>query len=205
MEAASRRTGTNLGDRNQIIFLQKFLPTASGPILEIGSKDYGSTSSFRDIYPGSPYLGIDMEPGAGVDEIVDLEAGIGPLTEGHFQLAVCCSVLEHVPRPWKMAENITRILARGGQLYISVPWVWRYHPYPDDYFRFSFRGVIALFPEFEWGVPHYSTNVEGEFVAITEKTKGADNDLAVHVAGAPGKPARKYLPYLMVNMLGVRR
>lgn len=204
MECAIVGTRATLGDRNQIIFLQKHLPQVSGPILEIGSKDYGSTSTFREIYPDCPYIGIDMEAGAGVDAVVDLEAGIGPLPEGHFQLAVCCSVLEHVAKPWKMAENITRIVAKGGSLYMSVPWVWRYHAYPDDYFRFSFRGVASLFPDFDWDTPHYSTNVEGEFVAITEDNKGADNKLA-KLLPQEGKAPRKYLPYLMVNMLGVRR
>ncbi|WP_293678546.1 class I SAM-dependent methyltransferase [uncultured Phenylobacterium sp.] len=194
-----------MGDRNQIIFLQRFAPVVSGPILEIGSKDYGSTSSFREIYPDCPYIGIDMAPGAGVDAVVDLEAGIGPLPERHFQLAVCCSVLEHVAKPWKMAENITRVVAPGGRLYMSVPWVWRYHPYPDDYFRFSFRGIISLFPEFVWDVPHYSTNVEGELIAVTEDNKGADNAMAKFAPREDGKAPRKYLPYLMVNMLGVRR
>jgi SAM-dependent methyltransferase len=196
--------GVFVGDRNQIIFLTKFVSEVNGPILEIGSKDYGSTSSFRSIYPGNPYLGIDMEAGAGVDEVVDLAAGIGPLPESHFALAVCCSVLEHVPQPWKMAENITRVMAKGGKLYMSVPWVWRYHPYPDDYFRFSFRGIIALFPDFDWGVPHYSTNVEGEFIPITPDNTQADNRMAKHATNDKGA-ARKYLPYLMVNMIGVKR
>ena len=84
------RKGTDdtLGDRNQLIFLQKRLPAVAGPILEIGSKDYGSKPSFRHVYPDAPYVGIDMEAGVGVHAIVDLEAGIGPLTENPFQLAV---------------------------------------------------------------------------------------------------------------------
>ena len=193
-----------MGDRNQIIFLTKFVPEVKGPILEIGSKDYGNTSSFRTVYPGNPYVGVDMEAGAGVDQVVDLVDGIGPLPEDHFALAVCCSVLEHVPKPWKMAENITRVVAKGGRLYMSVPWVWRYHAYPDDYFRFSFRGVISLFPDFDWATPFYSTNVEGEFVPITEENKQADNRMALHAKNEAGV-ARKYLPYLMVNMIGVKR
>lgn len=193
-----------MGDRNQILFLKKYVPEVSGPILEIGSKDYGSTSSFRDVYPNSPYVGIDMASGAGVDEVVDMAEGIGPLPENHFALAVCCSVLEHVSTPWTMAANITRVVAVGGKLYMSVPWVWRYHPYPDDYFRFSFRGVMSLFPAFEWDQPHYSTNIEGEFIAIPKEKPGADNAMAKHMA-VEGKAARKYLPYLMVNMIGTRR
>jgi SAM-dependent methyltransferase len=198
------RTGVSLGDRNQILFLQKFVPEVAGPILEIGSKDYGSTSSFRQFYPNSPYVGIDMEAGPGVDQVIDLAEGVGDLPENHFALAVCCSVLEHVARPWKMAENITRLMAKGGRLYMSVPWVWRYHAYPDDYFRFSFRGVISLFPDFDWATPHYSTTVEGEFIEITEANKQADDRMAVVGTNASGAK-RKYLPYLMVNMIGVRR
>lgn len=194
-----------MGDRNQIIFLRKMVPEITGPILEIGSKDYGSTSSFRDAYPGNPYVGIDMEAGKNVDQVVDLAAGIGPLPEDHFALGVCCSVLEHVAKPWKMAENITRVMAPGGKLYMSVPWVWRYHPYPDDYFRYSFRGVMSLFPDFDWSTPYYSTNVEGELIEITPQNMQADNAMAKMAQGAEGKAPRKYLPYLMVNMIGVKR
>lgn len=193
-----------MGDRNQIIFLKKFAPVVEGPVLEVGSKDYGSTSSFRDLYPNGPYIGIDMEDGAGVDRIVNLAEGIGDLEEDYFALTVCCSVLEHVSKPWKMAENITRVTAKGGLLYMSVPWVWRYHAYPDDYFRFSFRGVVALFPDFAWRTPYYSTNVEGEFIEISDDNLQADNRAAVHVETKKGA-RRKYLPYLMVNMLGVRQ
>jgi SAM-dependent methyltransferase len=193
-----------LGDRNQILFLTRFVPTATGPVLEIGSKDYGSTSSFRDTYADVPYIGVDMEAGVGVDVVQDLAEGLGDLPENHFSLIVCCSVLEHVAKPWKMAENIARLTAPGGKLYMSVPWIWRYHAYPDDYFRFSFRGVISLFPEFDWGTPYYSSNVEGEFLAITEDTKDADNRLARLIPTETGA-MRKYLPYLMVNMIGERR
>lgn len=193
-----------MGDINQILFLQKFVPQVSGPVLEIGSKDYGNTSSFRHIYPANPYIGVDLEAGKGVDEVVDLTENTGSLKANHFVLAVCCSVMEHTPRPWIMAQNITKVMAKGGQLYISVPWVWRYHAYPDDYFRFSFRGVISLFPDFAWDTPYYSTTAQGEFIPITEENKGADNMMAV-VVDAPNGGKRKYLPYLMVNMIGRKK
>ena len=193
-----------MGDINQILFLQQFVPSVSGPILEIGSKDYGSTSSFRDHYVGNEYIGIDMEEGKGVDAVVDMVEGIGPLKENHFALGVCCSVLEHVAKPWLMAENITRVMAKDGLLYMSVPWVWRYHAYPDDYFRFSFRGVMSLFPGFEWDTPYYSTTVQGEFIAVTEENKDADNRMAAH-SDMPDGQKRKYLPYLMVNMIGRKK
>ena len=64
-----------MGDKNQITFLQRHVPTISGPILEIGSKDYGSTSSFRTVYPSNEYIGLDMAPGAGVDIVTRAVSG----------------------------------------------------------------------------------------------------------------------------------
>ena len=64
--------------------------------------------------------------------------------------------------------------------------------------------MVALFPDFDWGAAYYSTNVEDEFIPITEQTRQADNQMATFVAVA-NKAPRKYLPYLMVNMIGIRR
>lgn len=192
-----------MGDINQKVYLKKYMPEVSGPVLEIGSKDYGNTSSFRDHFLKNEYVGIDMEAGDNVDRVIDLTDGTGDLPLDHFSLAICCSVLEHVRRPWVMAENISRLVCSGGSLYMSVPWVWRYHPYPDDYYRFSWRGIIELFPEFEWKHIMYSGNVPNEFFEVTEDTIEIDNRLAIKKRTLKGK--RKYLPYLMINMLGFKR
>jgi len=192
-----------VGDINQIIYLKKFLPKVDGAVLEIGSKDYGSTSSFRDTYTGVEYVGADLEDGKGVDVVVDLTQGTGTLPHNHFALGICCSVMEHVRKPWIMAEHITSLIQPGGHLYMSVPWVWRYHPYPDDYYRFSWRGIAEIFPGFEWNHVVYSTNVPEDLYPLDPANPGIDNQLAALADTPKGK--RKYLPYLMVNMLGTRR
>ncbi len=174
-----------------------------GPILEVGSKDYGNTSTFRSFYSASEYIGVDMAQGEGVDAVVDLVEGTGQLPLEHFDLIICCSVMEHVRKPWVFAENISKLTRVGGQIYICVPWVWRYHPYPDDYFRFSWRGVTELFPCLEWTSIEYSTNVPGEFIPITETSKHIDDKMAIHRrVGILNWNRRKYLPYLQLHMLG---
>lgn len=181
------------------------MPAVDGPVLEVGSKEYGTTSTFRDFYRGNEYLGVDMAAGPGVDQVVDLTQSSEPLKEGHFALAICCSVLEHVDKPWLFARNLARVVRPGGRLYVSVPWAWRYHAYPDDYFRFSHRGIMSLFDEFEWGALYFSTTVLGEFVEIAVKD-GECTDSAMAVLGEVGNDQkRRYLPYLMINMLGTRR
>jgi SAM-dependent methyltransferase len=190
-----------MGDRNQLLYLQRFAPEDNGTILEIGSKDYGSTVPFRKHMKHREYIGLDMAPGAGVDRVGDLSKDLCGLPEGYFSLIICCSVLEHVEQPWRMAQNIVRLVRPGGRVYMSVPWVWRYHPYPDDYFRFSWRGIETLFHELTWEHRYYSTNVIGELLEINDAQKDWDNRMAEFADLGSGNQ-RKYLPYLMVNMLG---
>ena len=189
-----------MGDRNQFIYLSRHVPSVDGPVLEVGSKDYGNTQNFRALYREVEYVGVDMEAGKGVEVVHDLTTGTGPLPLGYFKLIICCSVLEHVRRPWVFADHLQGLLRPGGQLYMAVPWVWRYHAYPDDYFRFSWRGVEELFPELDWADHFLSTNIENEFFPAGP---GSDDRLHMlkHISGGV---SRKYLPYIQVHMIGTK-
>ena len=195
------RVSLTVGDQNQLLYLQRFMPEVNGSILEVGSKDYGNTVPFRKHIRHTEYIGLDMAAGPGVDVVGDLSQGLCGLGQERFSLIICCSVLEHVARPWLMARNIVRLTKPGGRVFMSVPWVWRYHPYPDDYFRFSWRGIESLFDDLVWEHRYYSTNVNGELFEITDAHKDWDNRMAQYAEIGPGAN-RKYLPYLMVNMLG---
>lgn len=165
-----------MGDVNQLNLLKKLIPTFKGKILEIGSKAENSVPPYRKLYPQNPYVGLDMEPGTNVDVVLDLTEGIGELEEESFDLIICTSVLEHVKYPWLMAENITKLSRPGGFLYMSVPWIWRYHAYPDDYYRYSPSGIMALFPEYNWKGWYVSTRKIGEIFSIS-KLPGFDTAL----------------------------
>lgn len=186
-----------MGDINQRLFLTRSAPQVAGPVLEVGSRDYGSTESFRAIYPD--YLGVDLTAGPNVDRVLDLAESTHDLPEAGFALIICCSVLEHVRRPWLMAENLTRLLRPGGHIYVAVPWVWRFHGYPDDYYRFSWRGIEELFPSIKWTKREFSTTVPDEFFPVGQRV---DDALRQYAPTPTGK--RKYLPYLQIHMLGQR-
>lgn len=193
-----------MGDKNQRLFMHGIKKYIDGSIVEIGSKDYGNTENFRALFPSNRYLGIDISPGPGVDLVADIELGIEPLGIERFSFGVCCSVLEHTARPWVLAERLSELIEPEGFLFISVPWVWRYHPYPDDFFRFSPKGVVALFPNFSPKIAAYSTNVPGEFIPIDlAQLSGLDDRMSLLKQIPKGQ--RKYLPYLMVNMFLQKR
>jgi len=193
-----------VGDRNQLLYLKDRVAQVDGSILEVGSKDYGSTIPFRHElrYSGS-YVGLDLEAGRGVDVVGDLSAGLCGLEPDAFELVICCSVLEHVKRPWDMAANLERLVRPGGTVYVAVPWVWRYHGYPEDYFRFSHRGIMSLFPALSWRDPCFSTYLQGQFIPIGENNAQQICDQLAWLKEIPAG-TQKYLPYMQVLMLGRR-
>jgi predicted SAM-dependent methyltransferase len=138
-------------------------------------------------------VGVDIQAGPGVDRVVDLTSSQGGFDTEHFELIICCSVLEHVERPWLLAETLTTLLSPSGALFLAVPWIHRYHAYPEDYWRFSRQGVAVLFPELQWLHVKYATNVRGDFLEVTPSIDNA-------MQGKIGK--RKYLPVLQLCMVG---
>jgi len=192
-----------MGDINQKLLMKNLIPQIKGPILEVGSKNYGSTTTIRQEHPDLEYTGIDLSAGDNVDLVMDLESESHKLPQSHYGLIICCSVLEHTKRPWVMAEKLTNLLKPGGQIFMSVPWVWRYHMYPDDYWRFSPTSLQLLFPDLSWSKVIYSTNTPQEFVEFVPGS-GATDDSVRLVIDLENGYTRNYMPYLMVNAVGTR-
>jgi SAM-dependent methyltransferase len=184
-----------MGGINQVVYVVDKAGKEHRRVLEIGSKEYGGGTSmkWRENLTWDEYVGLDMSPGENVDAVGNLEEGLCGLPENSFDFILCCSVLEHTQRPWEMAKNITKLLSPGGIVYVNVPWVWRYHGYPQDNWRISYTGIKVLFPDLELQEILYNTYKVGEFFPCTEKT---DTDLVRMIA------ERKYCPYLEVNALG---
>ena len=75
--------------------------------------------------------------------VADLTKGL-PLDDGSFDTIFCCSVLEHVEDPFAAMAELSRVLRRGGNLIISVPFRYYLHGAPADYFRFTPFGVALM-------------------------------------------------------------
>jgi SAM-dependent methyltransferase len=140
-----------MGDVNQVLFIERRAGDLYGPYLEVGAKDYGSTADLRRVLKhDGAYTRVDMQSGPGVDLVLDLT---GPFEQidarlcgARFGTVFCLSVLEHCRQPFAMAENLTRLLAPGGKICLGVPFAWKFHGYPSDYWRFTQEGVKLLFP-----------------------------------------------------------
>jgi len=133
-------------------------------VLNLGSAAVPNALDYRPLFPDRTLLGVDQQAGPGVDLVCDLTGDCAELAGARFAAVLCCSVLEHCARPWIAAANIERLLAPQGLLYVTVPWIWRAHPYPDDYWRMSDAGVRVLFPNIRWKRIAYFSQAANETV-----------------------------------------
>jgi SAM-dependent methyltransferase len=81
-----------------------------------------------------------------IDVVLDISGRL-PFADESFDTVFCCSVLEHVPRPWEALSEVSRILSPGGTLIISLPFILHLHDLPHDYYRFSIYGAEYLLHE----------------------------------------------------------
>jgi hypothetical protein len=97
------------------------------------------------------------------------------------------------------AANIEAMLREGGALFISVPWIFPFHGYPNDYFRFSPEGVRLLFPGIRWTKVGAHSGPTGPFFEWDPSTP--NRHLRTSSATEPGTPLfRKCL----IDMIGIK-
>jgi SAM-dependent methyltransferase len=87
---------------------------------------------------------LDIKKFENVDIVVDAEIMSSVLGHNSYDYIVACKMLEHTPHPWKVIEEISKVLKPGGILYLSVPWIFPVHAEPYDFFRFSIFALKSL-------------------------------------------------------------
>ncbi|MCR9175618.1 MAG: class I SAM-dependent methyltransferase [Alphaproteobacteria bacterium] len=208
----------------------------SGPVLQVGSRITvvdRAEGAWRNRFADRDFVGLDIAAGDGVDLVADLCWPFPQLDAAvagrRFGLILCQHVLEHVAQPFDAAASLTRLLAPGGTLYVAVPWVQSFHGYPDDFWRFSFKGLTKLFPDLVPVDMYYSSAGAGLDAAYKITVDGGidldrtpfeiesrlfetvfepDTNLAM-LRDQPEQPklplARRYLPAIFVNLVLEKR
>ncbi len=194
-----------MGDKSQSSFLEQSLAQL-GELPEHGSKGKALITGAAleghslDIYnilrrSGYAVYTSDIATGEGVDIIWDLQNPPADTLQNHFDLVVSCSVLEHVPDVESAARNLTLSTKSRGLLYTSLPWVWRYHRYPDDFHRFHASTTDRLFEKTKVIARAWSTSPDCKLYPFKPNF---DQELSQVINGI------KYLPYLMLHELRVK-
>jgi SAM-dependent methyltransferase len=124
--------------RTILDFVRKAAGTldAGTRIADIGAGD----SPYRELFEHCEYVAVDWDQSihsavSGVDVVSS--ADHIALPTGSVDAALLTQVLEHVPDPRAVLQDVHRILRAGGRLYMTVPLIWELHELPHDYYRYT--------------------------------------------------------------------
>lgn len=90
-------------------------------------------------------INLDIESSKPHLDVV-ADAHFLPFKDGSVDIIYSIAVLEHVKRPWIVAEEIHRVLCTGGHVVLELPFLNIIHD-KCDYFRFTDKGIRSLFNE----------------------------------------------------------
>lgn len=127
--------------RDYIVRNREYL---KGRVLEIGSRSTHEAAWWttnRDLAPaGTDWIGIDMQPGLFVDQVVnacDMPVGWA----GSFDAVLCSEALEHIDQYWRALSGILRVLKDGGVAIFTTLTAFPIHGFPNDYRRWTAAGL----------------------------------------------------------------
>jgi SAM-dependent methyltransferase len=143
------------------------LREAWGSVLEVGC----GNSPYRFLIRKASYTGIDhalaTEFSYGKKDVIYYEGEDFPVEVESFNVVFHTEVLEHVEDPDRFIKNCFRALKPGGTMLFSVPFSYRYHYIPHDYYRYTPSALKRLCERAGFG-------------EISIKAQGTDVTVACH-------------------------
>ena len=108
-------------------------------VLNLGA---GSGTFDHYLSPEIKTIRLDIKPSPRVEIIAD--AHRLPFSTASIDIVYSIAVLEHVQKPWIVADEIHRVLRPGGYVVVELPFLNVIHD-EHDYFRFTDKGIMSLF------------------------------------------------------------
>lgn len=114
----------------------------AGKVVDLGAMNVNG--SYRQLFePSTEYVGVDLEPGPGVDLVLDDVYSL-PFEDNSLDLVLSGQMLEHCGQFWRVFSEISRVLKPEGLAFTIAPSSGPVHRYPVDCYRFypdSYRAI----------------------------------------------------------------
>ncbi|MCO6400009.1 MAG: methyltransferase domain-containing protein, partial [Verrucomicrobia bacterium] len=120
------------------------IPHENVRVLDVGS--YDVNGSYKHLFgdPKYHYTGLDMAEGPNVDIVLRNPYDWHSIESDSFDVVISGQAFEHIEFFWKIMEEMTRVLKKGGLLCLIAPNGFPEHRYPVDCYRFFTDGMLAL-------------------------------------------------------------
>lgn len=118
-------------DRN----LRKY---AKGRLLDLGCGKVPLHHAYRDYVTDSTCVdwGNSLHKNRHLDHECDLTQPL-PFADGEYDTVILSDVLEHIPEPELLMNEISRVLSPDGVLLLNVPFYYWIHEEPHDFYRYT--------------------------------------------------------------------
>ena len=94
---------------------------------------------------GMRYYIIDIDPLEKDELIIKGDICSCPqVPSNSFDIILNDNLMEHVKQPWEAFSEMGRMLKSGGFCLTRTVFSWNYHPYPEDYWRFTHSALNYL-------------------------------------------------------------
>ncbi|MCH7826309.1 MAG: methyltransferase domain-containing protein [Acidobacteria bacterium] len=129
------------------LLIKQFQRLEPGVVLDVGAKG----APYEQHIPATRYVRLDIDPSREPDICVDVHELEG---EPEFDTVLVIEVLEHLYDPQTAIERLRAVMKPGGVCVLSTRFLYRYHPDPEDHYRFTQDSLQYLFRHFS-GVEVY--------------------------------------------------
>ena len=131
-------------------FYSENLPRhAKGKLLDLGCGKVPLFMAYKDYVAEN--ICVDWENTLHKNEYLDFAYDVTkalPFKDGEFDTVILSDVLEHIPQPERLWQEVARVLAIRGKIIMNVPFYYWVHEQPHDYYRyteFALRRFVEIY------------------------------------------------------------
>lgn len=172
---------------------------AKGKLLDLGCGKVPLFEVYKDYVTDN--ICVDWKNTLRKNEYLDYEFDLNekiPFNNGEFDTIILSDVLEHIPQPEKLWQEMSRILGPGGKIIMNTPFYYWVHEAPYDYYRYTKYSLKRF------------VNLTGFKLLLLIPIGGAPEILTDIIAKNSlrlpllGKPFAIMMQYIMYRMLKVK-
>lgn len=130
--------------------------TLHGAVLDFGC----GTSPYRQLLTqAATYLGLEYDtPENRQHKRADIfyDGRHIPLDDASIDGLISTQTIEHVPNPQEIVGEWARVLRSGGQVIMTVPFMWPEHEMSYDYQRYTSNGIKKLLEDSGFSISRHA-------------------------------------------------
>jgi SAM-dependent methyltransferase len=133
--SVSSRLVTDITADNYARYLPQY---ARGKLLDLGCGKVPLYAAYREYI--SDNICVDWDNSLHKNEFLDYSIDLTKTLDFEdeaFDTIILSDVLEHIPEPQRLLNEMARVLSQDGAILMNMPFYYRLHEAPHDYYRYT--------------------------------------------------------------------